>query len=1158
MLGDILRLDKLGGEFSKLYNAVSEGKNVYAYSLDRGSKVHIASSLDRFVMYVVPDRVNARTMRDRMAEYLGDENVGLLQEKDDVLLYNKSNQSFNIASRIRTLYSLASGELKAIVVPCEALTQYLPDKKVLLDSTIDFKKGDECYPLDTAAKLVSMGYTREEVIQDKGSFSLKGDILSIYPYDGEPVRISFFDTEIESIKIYDIDTMMSLREIDSVRILPCSDMLFERKYIDDYRKEIKKEIELSVSTVRDRLKEIAADIDAELDGEYLPSSINWILPFVRKGMNTLFDYLPEDAVIIFDEPKIADDKIKAYLEDNYNRVETLKNEGEVLKLHRHCLIQRDIVYKNVNTYTCVSFQNIASINPVFTGEEMLKFKVVPLPQYHMNYPALCHDLMNYARTGVRVILCCGDKETARAIGESLMSEDVGSTYYEDMNSYTQGIALVSEKLSWGFNYSSRKLVVIGTSELVKKKDVAKSNTYKRRAFTIPKLGDYVVHEVHGIGLCQGIERLKFSDVERDYVVVQYKGSDKLYLPIDQMDTLSRYSGSDRAPTLSRLGGKDFEKVKERVKKSIKEMAINLLDIYAKRRQVKGYKYSEDTPWQKEFEDAFEYTETEDQLNAVKEIKKDMESGVVMDRLLCGDVGFGKTEVALRAVFKTVIEGKQAAILAPTTILARQHYNTVLARFNEFRIRAVLLSRFQSKKEIDSNLEEIRTGKASIIVATHRLLSSDVAFKDLGLLVLDEEQRFGVEHKEKLKLVSNNVNILTLSATPIPRTLNMALTGVRDISLLETPPFNRVPVQTYVTELTDGLIKDAVEREIARGGQVFILYNRVVGIEKFAEHIKELVPAASVIIGHGQMEAHELEDNIMKFYNREANVLVCTTIIENGIDLPDANTLIVCDADKLGLSALYQLRGRVGRSNKMAYAYFTTKQDKIMTSDAMKRLNAITEYTDFGSGFKIAMRDLEIRGAGNILGREQHGHIEKVGYDMYCKLLQEAVEELSGVSNTQVGNNIKKDGKGVEISVELDAYLPDEYVGSTNEKMRIYREIADVKDEKDKERILSMLAESYGEPPRPLINLVYVGFIKNMANRINASKVTVSNKITSIEFDDPMAIRNENIIFAVSDMSDECILMATSKPMIVFEGKNMINVNKLYTIVKFLKKCNGIF
>ena len=1153
---DFLRLNKLGGEFAKLYESVEANKNVYAYSLDKGSKAHVASYLDRFVLYVTSDRVEARAMYDVIAEHIGCERVGLLLEKDDILLYNKSNQSFNIAERMKTLGALVEGSIDVLVVPAEVLEQYLPNRRELERRILHFTKGEDYSLSAIVESLVSMSYSREEVVNERGTFSQKGDILSVFPYDSEPIRMSFFDTELESIKEYDVETMMSVRELKSVEILPCTDMIFDTQYITEYTNNIDKLVADSVSTIRGRLQEIVGDIAFELEQNSASPSLSWITPFVRKGMDNIFEYIPSDAVIIFDEPKVIDDRIKLYAEDTYNRVNTLLDSGEVVKTHKYSLIHKDTIYKNVSTYTCVAFENIASMNPIFKGDTAIKFRVVPLPKYHMNYPLLVSDLKSFLETGVRVVLCAGNKDTAKNMCDSLCGEGIGASYSDTIGDLERGVIVTPFAMSTGFNYSARRLVVIGTDELIRKRAMSMTRKNKKRVFTIPKVGDYVVHDIHGIGLCQGIERMKFSDIERDYVVIQYKGSDKLYLPIDQLDRLSRYSGSEKAPTLSKFGGKEFERVKAKVKESIKEMAINLLDLYAERRKVKGYKYEPDTDWERDFENAFEFEETEDQLTAIAEIKKDMESGVVMDRLLCGDVGFGKTEVALRAVFKTIIEGKQAAILAPTTILARQHYNTVLSRFDGFGMKAVLLSRFQSKKEIKEALAEIKSGKASIIVATHRILSSDVEFNDLGLLVLDEEQRFGVEHKEKLKLLNKNVNILTLSATPIPRTLNMALTGVRDISLLETPPVNRLPIQTYVTELSDALITDAIQRELARGGQVFILYNRVNTIERFACHVSDLVPEANVIIGHGQMDSRELEDSIMKFYNKEANVLICTTIIENGIDLPDANTLIVCDADRLGLSALYQLRGRVGRSNRMAYAYFTVKEGKVLTSDAVKRLNAIMDYTDFGSGFKIAMRDLEIRGAGNILGKEQHGHIAKVGYDMYCKLLEETVHEVE-CERDKVAV-VKNDGKGVEINAELDAYIPDSYISSSNEKMRIYTRIADIRNEEDRQTMLSTLQESYGVVPRQVENLIGVGFIKNMANTIGASRVNITSKMTNIELKGPECIRNEGLAFALSDMQDECILMPTTKPMIVFEGKDLTNVNKLNQIIKFLKKSNGIF
>ena len=662
---------------------------------------------------------------------------------------------------------------------------------------------------------------------------------------------------------------------------------------------------------------------------------------------------------------------------------------------------------------------------------------------------------------------------------------------------------------------------------------------------MPKVGDYVVHDNYGIGVYAGVEQLQTFGIKRDFLVINYAGTDKLYVPVDAVDKLQRFSGSDITPKLNKLGSKDFQKLKAKVKESVKEMAFDLLELYSKRQNSKGYKYSPDTPWQKEFEDAFEFVETEDQLNATAEIKADMERGIVMDRLLCGDVGYGKTEVALRAVFKTVMDNKQVAILAPTTILAKQHFITATKRFAESGIKCALLSRFQSKEEIKRSLEQIRSGQISVVIATHRLLSQDVVFHDLGLLVLDEEQRFGVEHKEKLKAFKNNINVLTLSATPIPRTLNMALTGIRDISVLETPPKMRLPIETYVTEMSDNLLADALNRELDRDGQAFVLYNRVDNIYSIADDIQRLVPQAKVVVGHGQMSDNELESVINKFYNKEANVLVSTTIIENGLDLPDANTLIVYDADRLGLSALYQLRGRVGRSDRLAYAYFTTRQGKVLTADALKRLTAIMDFTEFGSGFKIAMRDLEIRGAGNVLGKEQHGHIAKVGYDMYCKLLQEAVEEVNGTGGIDASN--------VELKVEIDAYLESNYISSADDKIKIYKEIGELCSLEDKERFVQTLKESYGAPNASLLNLIDLSLIKNMAGRIGVKSVTINSKGAGLTFTNNV-FRNEKVICTISDWANECVLSVKDEPILVFNVSKVDISQKINIILKFLEKC----
>ncbi len=992
-LVNLLDLRELGGVLQTIRQKVRSGVNTAVFTSNQAERIHIAWGLNRPTLFVCSDRVKAREVFEQFKGF--ENNESLLFERDDLLMYRKLSVSTDITARLRALNEFISGKSRIMVATSEALLQMFPTVENLQKSVLNLEIAQEISLQKLTEKLVQMGYLRVDSVMEKGDFSIVGDIVSIFAENKEfPVRISFFDEEIESIKQYDLESMKSTDGMDSVEIFSRIDTTFSEINLDEVLSLARKNIKDMNSDAKTRAKEIVNELESKINAGNL-KNLNWLLPFCT-NLKGIEEILPKDTIVVFDDPKSIYDHAKIYYNDILNRGKNLVEQGETTSAHIKALRKVDVYTMLADKFYTLGFANITSSNPIFNPNEIYSMTNPPVRSYYANYNSLFTDLKNFNLNGYRIVLCAGDEHTARSFVSSLKDYNLYSRYTTQLAENFTGIAVTPFDIKNGFNYPFAKFVLIGMHELVRKRETApiKKKT-KTNVFTMPKVGDYVVHEVHGIGLCSGIEQIVAFGTKKDFVVINYAEGAKLYIPANQMDKLERYSGSDSEPKLSKMGGREFQKLKERVKQSVREMAFDLLELYRARSQAKGYVYPPDTYWQKEFEDSFEYTETDDQLKAIADIKADMESGVVMDRLLCGDVGYGKTEVALRAAFKTVMEGKQVAILAPTTILARQHYNTALARFNESKLKCVLLSRFQTKEEIKQNLEKIKSGEASVIVATHRLLSNDVVFHDLGLLVLDEEQRFGVEHKEKIKTLKKNINVLTLSATPIPRTLNMALSGIRDISVLETPPKHRLPVETYVTELTDGLLIDAINREIERDGQVYVLYNRVNDIEKVASKIMTLVPDAKVVIGHGQMSDTELEDAIDNFYTKKANVLVCTTIIENGIDLADANTLIVFDADRLGLSALYQLRGRVGRSDKQAYAYFTTRPQKVLTSDALKRLTAITDYTDFGSGFKIAMRDLEIRGAGNVLGKEQHGHIAKVGYDMYCKLLKEVVEEISG-------------------------------------------------------------------------------------------------------------------------------------------------------------------
>jgi len=992
---------------------------------------------------------------------------------------------------------------------------------------------------------ISLGYEREEACEEKNTFSMHGDIVDVFlSHMNMPIRISFFGDTIESIKTFDVETMFSISELDEVTLYPDNDLLYTKAEIERGVNQAKKEISKMPKMAADRAIQI---IDELVLQETCSQSHQWLIPYLSKSNDTIFDYL-SSSILVLDEVDAINNLITNYYREHALRVTELYEKGEITKSHLMTILSSEELYAKLDSVLKLGFSNLASSASLIKPKNIIKINAKKINNYTINQAKFVEDMNMYLTSGLMVVVCQPTKERAKSLYKTLIDQDVPCVYKDEGLLYHKGIYIVPEDILNGFIYPSARLVVIGVEDIQRNSHQEEGRRKnKKSVFVVPKVGDYVVHEFHGIGKCIGLKRMEHMGIEQDYVLIEYKGGGLLYLPTTQLNKISRYSGSDIEPKLSSLGGTDFAKLKEKVKQSLKKLAFDLADLYSKRMNKKGYKYSEDDYIMQEFESAFEYEPTPDQIEAIKDIKQDMEKGIIMDRLLCGDVGYGKTEVALRAIFKTILDNKQAAILAPTTILAQQHYEVAIKRFAPFGVKVELVSRLKSDGEIKKSLERLKSGESQVVVATHRLLSKDVQFKDLGLLVLDEEQRFGVQHKEKLKVLKNNLNVLTLSATPIPRTLNMSLIGVRDISVLETPPVNRIPIQTSVTELTDALIEDTIKREIGRGGQVYVLYNEVETIEFFANRVRNLVPEASVIVAHGQMSPNVLEEKVHKFYSKEANVLVCTTIIENGIDIKDANTLIVCNADKLGLSQLYQLRGRVGRSNKLAYAYFTVNPNKVLTDSALKRLNAIMDYTELGSGFKIAMRDLEIRGAGSILGKEQHGHIEKVGYDMYCKLLQESVNEIQGIPNKDIT---------CQIETQINAYLDNDYVVEENSRIKVLRDILDINTLDDVQTLLERLKSSFGEVPQTLINLINVGFAKNLAENIGIEHILINNSTCEITFATTEFVKNEKIMDAIFADGSKTTLLNSLKPKVRFDYKGVSNVDKLNALIEVLLSAQG--
>lgn len=1142
-LENILQLRSLKGDFERLYNSVAAGGNCMVFNLPRPARAHIASHLDKFILYITPNDIeSAKTLID-LTSYYGDA-VMQLSASDDQLIYRKTFHKSNIASRIKTLRAVLSGECKALVATIQSISQFLPMVDRLRESILTIQIG-QSYDIYEVIKILSgLGFIREDAIEEKNTFCLVGDILSVFPAESDlPIRISFFDDQAESIKYFEPESRMSTRQVNAISFYPSNDLLWTAEEIAYAAERAEKQIGTLSPASAERAREILFDVTA---GGQCSQKCQWLIPFLKSKMSTIFDFLPKNSLIVLDEPSSINSALEVLIEENIARAGNLTKDGDCLTEHKNILLDKQSLYRAFDKQPKLGFAKYASTNLIFSPDSIYSFDMGTLGNYNVVFKTFFDDVKAFVVKGFSVVVCAGDDYKAKAIAASLKEENIAANLCNKIDVLEPSIYVTPLEISRGFVYNSCKLVVVGREDIYRQRLIKEEK--KNKVFTIPKVGDFVVHEVHGIGKCLGTNRVKTGDIEQDYVIVEYSKQEKLYVPIDQLDRLSRYSGSDREPRLSQIGGKDFEKVKAAVKRSVKEMAINLVELYAKRQKKSGHKYEKDTDWQRQFENSFEFDETPDQLQAIEDFKSDMERGIIMDRLLCGDVGFGKTEVALRAIFKTILENKQAVILAPTTILARQHYMTAMRRFAEFDLKVELLTRFQTPEQINQSLNNIATGRSLIAIGTHRVLSSDVQFNDLGLLVLDEEQRFGVEHKEKLKLLKNNVNVLTMSATPIPRTLNMALTGIRDISVLETPPHNRIPVQTSVNELTDGLLQDAITRELARNGQVFVLYNRVDTIDKMAARIEQVAPDAKIVVAHGQMDTRQLEDRINAFYNKDVNVLVCSTIIENGIDIPDANTLIVCDSDRLGLSQLYQLRGRVGRSERLAYAYFTIPPSKVLSENSMKRLNAIMDYTELGSGFKIAMRDLEIRGAGNILGKEQHGHIEKVGYEMYCKLLRESVNELQG--NPTISD------RSVKINVDIDAYLDASYIPSENQRLKTYKEIAAIASLEEKQTFIKVISDNYGQLPTELVNLIDIALMKNIAKTLEICQIDAKIKGAGFTFESGNCYKNEAFMRVVDSYGKKCMLTYEDTPKLLFDCKWLGNVEKFTLLRDFLFKVGG--
>ncbi len=1127
MLEQIYALKDGNNSVNEFSECVRQGIPSAIFGVPEPFRNLLVSILDKQVVYVVKDMLTAKKYQTQI-QALTDKNVVFLPENDQLLIISKAFSKDTVYQRILALEKIRSADI--IITTGQALTQKHPSliESLKLNRDMQF---DRDFAIRELARL---GYRREQTVEAKGAFTVRGDVIDVYPinYD-QPLRIDFFGDNIESIKMFDIDDRKNLGLIDSVNILQCSEYLMSKADKSLIVRAIKNEIASAPLSAKERLSEISEQILSAIDNDD-SDALTSISALLESSVN-IFELINKDAVIIFDEAKRVNELLELIESEFRDRFITLEKNGEVFSFMKNDFISIEEIKRKIKEFTLCALQSLSTVIPFFSPLKLIDCSVSNCPDYHLDFKEIYNDISNWLYTGYSVLICAGSQERASKLSFDLLTKGIPSALSSES---LKGVIVSSENLPKGFIYHQQKIAVIGTSNLyVKSGEKVKIKQKKQAFFTAPEVGDYCVHQTHGIGRVLGSRKISTSEGTKDYISVEYFGGDVLHIPVEQMDILTRYLGGDKNPKLSKIGGKDFERLKKAVKESIKKMSFDLKKLYNERNASKGFKFERYSELQQDFDDKFEFDETPDQMNAEQDILEDMASDKVMDRLICGDVGFGKTEVAFRAIFNAIANGKQVAMLAPTTILTEQHFGTAVKRFDGFGIRIAALNRFKTAKEQKGILEKLKKGEIDLVIGTHRLLSKDVGFHDLGLLVLDEEQRFGVEHKERIKLLKKNVDTLTLTATPIPRTLHMSLSGIREISTINTPPKKRLPVQTYVTEQTDMLIRDSVLREINRGGQVFILYNRVETIFKFSEYVNGLIPDLKTVVVHGQMDEREMERNILKFYRGESDVLISTTIIENGIDLPKANTIIVIDADYLGLSTLYQLKGRVGRSDRLAYAYFTFKREKILSETAYQRLNAITDFTEMGSGIKIAMRDLEIRGAGNVLGAEQHGHMDKIGYELYSKMLREELSEKEEIIP--------------ELDIRVSAYIPDNYIESTVSRMDAYKEIAEINNAKSEQEFIDYCLDVYGKLPIETTNLINIALVKAYAMKISASKVTVNNEEVSITLNDFKSLSKGELIFAIQSDKEHITLSMESQPKIKFNYPVKENSAKLWALRQFL-------
>lgn len=1050
---------------------------------------------------VTDDLYHAQRLVDDLTN-LVDENSVYLFPVDEMIAEEIATSSPDFKSqRVLALNALVSQEPVIIVTAAAGLTRFLPAPDVWKKSQFELQVGTEIDLDETARLLGTMGYTRQKMVERPGDFAIRGSILDIYSLNSEyPLRCDLFDTEIDSLRLFDSTDQRSVKNIEQAVVMPATDFIAFPKDLQAASKKIQKEYKKYLAKLDDPedKKQLSGNFEvivSDLQKGNLTDAYHVFAAEIMPDKNGLLDYLQPDGIVIFDD--------YSRLLDKENDVETQNAEWLTEKLKAHSILPDTQLSVDVRTREQNDKHPQIFLSLFQKGMGNLRFnqildiKARAVQQFFGQMPLLKTESDRWSKQGQTVVIFIPDNERIAKVSQTLDDFEIPSIITKEDSLQEKTVQVVAGSLQTGFELPQANLVVLTENELFAKatkkqpKRQTMKNTERLKSYTDLKKGDYVVHVNHGIGRFMGMQTMEVDGKHQDYLTIDYQNDAQLFIPVSQLDRVQKYVSSEaKTPHINKLGGSEWTKTKKRVAGKIEDIADDLVDLYAKREAEKGFAFSKDTSYQKEFEDAFPYTETPDQLRSADEIKRDMEKEKPMDRLLIGDVGYGKTEVAMRAAFKAIQDGKQVAFLAPTTVLAQQHYETLVERFAGFPVEIGILSRFVTKKQSDQTIKDAREGMCDIVVGTHRLLSKDVKFADLGLLIVDEEQRFGVKHKEKLKQLKSNVDVLTLTATPIPRTLNMSMLGVRDLSVIETAPMNRYPIQTYVMEQNYGVVVDAIRREMARGGQAFYLHNRVADIEKVADELQALIPDARIAYIHGQMSENQMERILYNFINSEYDVLVTTTIIETGVDIPNANTLFVENADRMGLAQLYQLRGRVGRSSRVAYSYFMYQRDKILNEVSEKRLEAIKDFTELGSGFKIAMRDLSIRGAGNILGKQQHGFIDSVGYDLYTQMLNESVARKQGKKVQE-----KTD---TEINLNVEAYLPGTYIEDPRQKIEIYKRVRQFQSKDEYVEVQDDLIDRFGEYPDEVASLLDIGLLKMYADQAMVESIKQNDKKISVE------------------------------------------------------------